>query len=109
LKSYFDPVKHHILLDNVAKRIADDEIMQLLKQIRNGKEHSLHSFKYIMEYNMYKKTLRPNKKLQSGQFAGSTKQNKYLNVHYKLKGGTSATRVFYNQDFPQTHSLSYSS
>ena len=33
LKSYFDTVKHHILLDKVAKRIADDKIMSLLKQM----------------------------------------------------------------------------
>lgn len=40
LKSYFDTVKHHILLDKVAKRIADDEIMRLLKQMlkAGGKE-----------------------------------------------------------------------
>lgn len=40
LKSYFDTVKHHILLDKVAKRIADDKIMRLLKQMlkAGGKE-----------------------------------------------------------------------
>jgi RNA-directed DNA polymerase len=40
LKSYFDTVKHHILLDKVAKRIADNEIMRLLKQMlkAGGKE-----------------------------------------------------------------------
>jgi RNA-directed DNA polymerase len=40
LKSYFDTVKHHILLDKVAKRIADDKIMCLLKQMlkAGGKE-----------------------------------------------------------------------
>jgi RNA-directed DNA polymerase len=40
LKSYFDTVKHHILLDKVAKRIADDGIMRLLKQMlkAGGKE-----------------------------------------------------------------------
>lgn len=31
LRAYFDTVKHHILLDKVAKRIADDKIMRLLK------------------------------------------------------------------------------
>ncbi len=40
LKSYFDTVKHHILLDKVAKRISDDKIMRLLKQMlkAGGKE-----------------------------------------------------------------------
>ena len=40
LKSYFDTVKHHILLDKVAKRIADNKIMSLLKQMlkAGGKE-----------------------------------------------------------------------
>ena len=40
LKAYFDTVKHHILLEKVAKRINDDEIMHLLKQIlkAGGKE-----------------------------------------------------------------------
>ena len=40
LKSYFDTVKHHILLDKVAKRIADNEVMRLLKQMlkAGGKE-----------------------------------------------------------------------
>lgn len=33
LKSYFDTVKHHILLDKVAKRIADDRVMRLLRQM----------------------------------------------------------------------------
>ena len=40
LKAYFDTVKHHILLEKVAKRINDDDIMHLLKQIlkAGGKE-----------------------------------------------------------------------
>jgi RNA-directed DNA polymerase len=40
LKAYFDTVKHHILLEKVAKRINDDDIMRLLKQIltAGGKE-----------------------------------------------------------------------
>lgn len=40
LKACFDTVKHHILLEKVAKRINDDDIMQLLKQIlkAGGKE-----------------------------------------------------------------------
>lgn len=40
LRSYFDTVKHHILLDKVAKRIADPRIMRLLKQMlrAGGKE-----------------------------------------------------------------------
>jgi len=40
LRSYFDTVKHHILLDKVAKRISDDKIMRLLKQMlkAGGKE-----------------------------------------------------------------------
>src|SRR4028119_2250882 len=40
LRSYFDMMKHHILLDKVAKRIADPRIMRLLKQMlrAGGKE-----------------------------------------------------------------------
>lgn len=40
LRTYFDTVKHHILLEKVAKRIADDKVMKLLKQMLkiNGKE-----------------------------------------------------------------------
>ena len=40
LKSYFDTVKHHILLAKIAKRIADEKILRLLKQILKigGKE-----------------------------------------------------------------------
>jgi len=40
LQSFFDTVKHHILLDKVAKRIADDRIMRLLNQMlkTGGKE-----------------------------------------------------------------------
>ena len=40
LRAFFDTVKHHILLDKVAKRIADDKIMRLLNQMlkAGGKE-----------------------------------------------------------------------
>lgn len=40
LRAYFDTIKHHILLDKVAKRIADDKIMRLLNQMlkAGGKE-----------------------------------------------------------------------
>lgn len=40
LRAYFDTVKHHILLNKVAKRIADDKIMRLLKLMlkAGGKE-----------------------------------------------------------------------
>lgn len=33
LKAYFDTVRHHILLEKVAKRVKDDEIMRLLKLV----------------------------------------------------------------------------
>jgi RNA-directed DNA polymerase len=33
LKSYFDTIRHHILLDKLAKRINDDKLMHLLKLI----------------------------------------------------------------------------
>lgn len=33
LKAYFDNIRHHILLSKVAKRIDDDKVMHLLKQI----------------------------------------------------------------------------
>ena len=40
LKSYFDTVKHHILLAKVAKRVADEKILRLVKQMLKigGKE-----------------------------------------------------------------------
>src|SRR5687767_880410 len=40
LRSYFDTVKHHILLEKIAKRITDEKIMRLLKQMLKigGKE-----------------------------------------------------------------------
>jgi RNA-directed DNA polymerase len=33
LRAYFDNVRHHLLLEKVAKRVQDDELMALLKQI----------------------------------------------------------------------------
>lgn len=33
LKAYFDNIRHHILLEKVASRVNDDQIMHLLKQI----------------------------------------------------------------------------
>jgi RNA-directed DNA polymerase len=33
LKSFFDNVRHHILLEKVAKRVKDDEVMRLLRMI----------------------------------------------------------------------------
>ncbi|MFH1614100.1 MAG: reverse transcriptase domain-containing protein [Planctomycetota bacterium] len=33
LRAYFDNVRHHILLEKVAKRVDDEEIMRLLKLI----------------------------------------------------------------------------
>lgn len=40
LRTYFDTVKHHILLDKIAKRITDDKMMRLLRQMlkAGGKE-----------------------------------------------------------------------
>ena len=40
LKAYFDNVRHHILLEKVAERIKDDDILHLLKMIlkANGKK-----------------------------------------------------------------------
>jgi RNA-directed DNA polymerase len=39
LKSYFDGIRHHLLLEKVAKRINDDDVMHLLKLLlkANGK------------------------------------------------------------------------
>jgi RNA-directed DNA polymerase len=39
LKSYFDGIRHHLILDKVAKRINDDDVMHLLKLLlkANGK------------------------------------------------------------------------
>jgi RNA-directed DNA polymerase len=33
LRSYFDTVRHHIVLEKMAKRVDDDDVMQLLKMI----------------------------------------------------------------------------
>jgi RNA-directed DNA polymerase len=33
LRSYFDTVRHHIVLEKVARRVDDDEVMRLLKRI----------------------------------------------------------------------------
>jgi len=33
LRAYFDTVRHHIVLEKVAKRVNDDEVLHLLKQI----------------------------------------------------------------------------
>ena len=33
LRSYFDTVRHHIVLEKVAKRVKDDDVMHLLKMI----------------------------------------------------------------------------
>jgi RNA-directed DNA polymerase len=40
LKAFFDNVRHHLLLEKVAKRVKDDEVMHLLKMIlkANGKK-----------------------------------------------------------------------
>jgi len=40
LKSYFDTVKHHILLNKIAERVADDKMLKLIKQMlkAGGKE-----------------------------------------------------------------------
>lgn len=40
LRAYFDTVKHHILLNKIAERVADDRLMRLLKQMlkAGGKE-----------------------------------------------------------------------
>ena len=39
LKSYFDGLRHHLLLEKVAKRINDEDVMHLLKRLlkANGK------------------------------------------------------------------------
>jgi RNA-directed DNA polymerase len=31
LRAYFDTVRHHLLLEKIARRVADDEVMRLLK------------------------------------------------------------------------------
>ena len=33
LRAYFDTVRHHLLLDQVARRVRDDDVMRLLKMI----------------------------------------------------------------------------
>jgi len=40
LKSYFDTVKHHILLNKIAERVTDDKMLKLIKQMlkAGGKE-----------------------------------------------------------------------
>lgn len=57
LSSYFDTVKHDILLNKIATRIQDDEVMHLIKMIlkASGKE-SIHYF--IEQLKKIKKLLR---------------------------------------------------
>jgi len=38
LRAYFDTVKHHILLNKIAERIADDKVMWLLKLMLKHEE-----------------------------------------------------------------------
>jgi RNA-directed DNA polymerase len=40
LQAYFDNVRHYILLEKVARRVNDSEVMHLLKQVvtANGKK-----------------------------------------------------------------------
>ncbi len=35
---YYDNIRHHLMLEKVGKRINDDEIMRLLKQILKSSE-----------------------------------------------------------------------
>ena len=58
----------------------------------------MHSFKYIMEYSMYK-TFARKYRTTVVKIARKYKQNNVFTVHFKNKKGESKIRVFYNEGF----------
>jgi len=59
---------------------------------------ALQSFKYIMEYSMYK-TYAAKYKTKVRKICRKYMVNKYFTVTYKKKGGQTAYQTFYNQGF----------
>ncbi|MBF0649222.1 group II intron reverse transcriptase/maturase [Dysgonomonas sp. GY75] len=59
---------------------------------------TMHSFKYIMEYSMYK-TFAGKYRSSVVKIACKYKQNKVFTVHFKNKKGEDKIRVFYNEGF----------
>lgn len=58
----------------------------------------MHSFKYIMEYSMYK-TFACKYRTTVVKIARKYKQNNVFTVHFKNKKGENKIRVFYNEGF----------
>jgi RNA-directed DNA polymerase len=81
LKSYFDTLKHPILLDKVAKRIADDKMMHLLKQmLKAGGKEGIPQGGVISPLlsNIYLNEI--DKMLEKAKEA--TREGKYIHLEY---------------------------
>lgn len=59
---------------------------------------TMHTFKYIMEYSMYK-TFAGKYRSSVVKIACKYKRNKIFTVHFKNKKGEDKIRVFYNEGF----------
>lgn len=81
LRAYFDTVKHPILLDKVAKRIADDKMMRLLNQmLKSGGKEGVPQGGVISPLlsNIYLNEI--DKMLEKAKEA--TREGKYIHLEY---------------------------